>query len=263
MRLTAERDLQAARECVERGYVLCKFRREDLAPDRKDAGKEGVFPLYPEYDWGTIAVWAWAYQTVVDVLDGLGHAHMEQLICTGHSRGGQTAIAAGIFDERIDMVAPCTGGYGACGTLRIRDPDGVRGEMDYIDHLQRNVPHWFADRYFEFAGQQDKLPFDAHTLIALVAPRPLLNTNATEDEYNNTLSIEAGIRLGRLVYSWMQVEDRCRLHWRPGKHGQTAEDWRALLDYADEHFFGKKASSRYNQWVHPEFTPPVPWSPPR
>ncbi|MFC1596989.1 alpha/beta hydrolase family protein [Planctomycetota bacterium] len=237
---TAQRDLQAARESVRRGYVLCKFRREDLAPDRKHNRDEGVFPLYPDYDWGTIAAWAWAYQLVLDVLDDLGYANMNQVVCTGHSRGGQTAVAAGIFDERIDVVIPCTGGYGSCGTLRIRDPEGVRGRIDYIDHVKRTVPHWFSARYLEFAGQQNKLPFDAHTLVALVAPRPLLNTNATDDEYNNTLSIEAGIRTGKLVYDWMQFGDRCRLHWRPGKHGQTEDDWRALLDFADEIFFGRK-----------------------
>jgi hypothetical protein len=262
-KLTVQRDLLAAREAVGRGYLLCKFRREDLAPDHKGSRSEGVFLLYPEYDWGAIAVWAWAYQPVLDVLDELGYANMDQVVCTGHSRGGQTAVAAGIFDERIDMVVPCTGGYGSCGTLRIRDPKGVRGAMDYIDHLKRNVPHWFNERYFEFAGHQSKLPFDAHTLVALVAPRPLLNTNATEDEYNNTLSIEAGIRTGRLVYGWMQLPDRCRLHWRPGKHGQMEDDWRALLDYADEHFFGKKGTSEFNQWVYPEFSPSVPWSVPK
>jgi hypothetical protein len=262
-KLTAERDLQAARESVRRGYVLCKFRREDLAPDRKGNRDEGVFPLYPEYDWGTIAVWAWAYQLVLDVLDDLGYANMNQVVCTGHSRGGQTAIAAGIFDERIDVVIPCTGGYGSCGTLRIRDPDGVRGRIDYIDHLERTVPHWFSARYLEFAGQQNKLPFDAHTLIALVAPRPLLNTNATDDEYNNTLSIEAGIRTGKLVYDWMQLPDRCRLHWRPGRHGQTEDDWRALLDYADEFFFGRRGTSEFDQWVYPDFTPSLPWEMPK
>lgn len=262
-KLTAERDLQAASESVRRGYLLCKFRREDLARDQKDSRDGGIFPLYPEYDWGAIAVWAWAHQVVLDVLDELGYANMDQVICTGHSRGGQTAMAAGIFDERIDIVVPCTGGFGSCGTLRIRDPDGVRGRIDYIDHLKRHVPHWFGERYHEFAGQRNKLPFDAHTLVALIAPRPLLNTNATDDEYNNTLSMEAGIRVGKLVFDWMQAEDRCRLHWRPGKHGQLEDDWRALLDFADELLFGKMGTSKFNKWVYPEFAPSVPWSVPK
>ena len=106
------------------------------------------------------------------------------------------------------------------------------------------------------------MPFDAHTLVALVAPRPLLHTNATDDEYNNTLSIEAGIRTGKLVYEWMQVEDRCRLHWRPGKHGQTEDDWQALLDFTDEVFFGRNGESEFNKWVYPTFTPPLPWKVP-
>lgn len=248
-------DLEAAREAIDRGYLLCKFRREDLAVDRPDNRSNGVFPLYPEYDWGTIAVWAWGHQVVLDALDQLGLANLDQIVCTGHSRGGQTAIAAGIFDERIDIVVPCTGGYGSCGTLRIRDTNGVRGRMDYIEHLKKHVPHWFHPRYLEFAGQQDKLPFDAHTLVALIAPRPFLNTNAIDDEYNNTLSIEAGLRTGRLVYEWMQLENRCRLHWRSGRHAQKKEDWWALFDFSDEFVFGRRHSRKFNVWIYPEFRP--------
>ena len=248
-------DLPAAREAVDRGYLLCKFFREDLAVDQPNNRSEGVFPLYPEYDWGTIAVWAWGHQIVLDALDRLGLANLDQIVATGHSRGGQTATAAGIFDDRIDVVVPCTGGFGSCGTLRVRDPEDVRGKTDHVAHLKKYAPHWFHPRYYEFVGQQSRLPFDAHTLVSLIAPRPFLNTNATEDEYNNTLSMEAGLRTGRLVYKWMKAETWCRLHWRPGRHDQNDEDWGALFDFADEVFFGKKSKREFNQWVYPEFEP--------
>jgi hypothetical protein len=260
---TVERDLAAAKAAVKRGYLLCKFRREDFAPDRKNSRNQGVYPLYPGYDWGSITVWAWTHQLVLDALDRLGHADLDRIVATGHSRGGQTAMAAGIFDERIDVVVPCTGGYGACGTLRIRDPEGVRGTMDYIAHQKKYVPHWFTERYFEFAGNQECLPFDAHTLVSLIAPRPLLNTNATEDEYNNTLSVEAGLRAGRIVYDWLGRDGWARLHWRPGKHAQQEGDWRALLDFTDEVFFGKNGTSRFDQWQFPEFRPPLNWQAPQ
>ena len=146
-------------------------------------------------------------------------------------------------------MIPCTGGYGSCGTLRIRDPEGVRGRIDYIDHLSRTVPHWFGARYLEFAGQQNKLPFDAHTLVALIAPRPFLNTNATDDEYNNTLSIEAGIRTGRLVYDWMQLPDGAVCIGVPASTGRWKTTGGALLDFADECFFGRKGAREFNQWV--------------
>ena len=257
-----EFDRAAAREAVGRGYLLCKFRREDFAVDRPNNRERGIFPLYPEYDWGTIAAWAWTQQVVLDVLDELELADMERIVYTGHSRGGQTAIAAGIYDERVDLVVPCTGGYGSVATLRVRDPEGVRGMIDYIAHLKKNTPHWFHPRYYEFVGQQNRLPFDAHTLVALVAPRPLLNTNATEDEYNNTLAVETGMRTGKLVYDWLGVGDRCRLHWRPGKHGQRHEDWQALFDFADEVFFDRPGTSRFNDWVREDSSPMLDWSPP-
>jgi len=44
-------------EAVNRGYLLCRFHRTDLASDDREEGrKAGVYPLYPEYDWGALAV---------------------------------------------------------------------------------------------------------------------------------------------------------------------------------------------------------------
>ncbi|MBT4136435.1 MAG: hypothetical protein HOE48_00910 [Candidatus Latescibacteria bacterium] len=231
-----------------------------MAEDRKGRPANGVQVLYPEYDWGTIAIWAWGHGVVLDALDRMGYVDMEKIVATGHSRGGQTAIAAGIFDERISVVVPCTGGYGSCGTLRIRDPEGVRGTEDIIEkYLIPAAAHWHTPRFHEFAGHQNQLPFDAHTLIALIAPRPMLNTNATEDPFNNTLSIEAGIHAGRTVYEWFGHKDRCSLHWRPGAHAQKEEDWQALLDFSDKQFFDKKEISTFNQWVYPDFRPELSW----
>ena len=262
---TAQRDLAAARKAVSRGYLLCKFLRTDLAADTKEpqARNKGVYALYPEYSWGAITVWAWGQSVTIDVLERLGYADMDKVVVTGHSRGGQTAMAAGIFDERIDVVVPCTGGFGSCGTLRLRDPDDVRGKIDYIGEVvNRQFPHWFSKRYLEFSGRENRLTFDGHTLAALIAPRPLLNTNAIDDQFNNSLSMEAGIRIGKMIYKWMGVEKWCRIHWRKGRHAQREEDWGALLDFADEYFYGKVETSQYNQWQYPDMTAEIPWKVP-
>jgi len=70
------------------------------------------------------------------------------------------------------------------------------------------------------------------------------------------------IRAGQVVYDWMGQKDRCRLHWRSGKHAQKEEDWRALLDFSDECFFNRKGKSKFNQWVYPDFRPPLAWKAP-
>ena len=215
-------------EALRRGYTIVEFWRTEVAPDKKgNANREkGIFLLYPEYDFRTIAAWAWAYQPVIDVLDTLRVVDMDKIVVTGHSRGGQTAMAAAIFDERIDLVAPCTGGPWSVGSYRQRDPKGYRGTMDYPGLIRRQFPHWYHPRYLDFEGRQNKLPWDAATLVALTAPRPLLHLNAVGDGINNGLAHEAGIRAGRLIYGWMGAEKWCRLHWRAhtNRYGQKGHD---------------------------------------
>ena len=83
-------------EGVRREYAVVEFEREEVAPDEMSnvGRKEGIFPLYPEFDFYTIAAWGWAYQPIIDALDRLGMVDMEKIIVTGHSRGGQAAMAA-------------------------------------------------------------------------------------------------------------------------------------------------------------------------
>lgn len=259
---TADRDWEAAEMAVRRGYLLCKFQRWDFVMDTPAPSETqlGVQALYPEHTWGAVRTWAWGQSVVLDVLENIGYTDMDKTIATGHSRGGQTAMAAGIYDERFQIVAPSTGSFGTCGTLRVRDPLGVRGKVDVIEAVTaKSFPHWYTDRYLEFVGKQNQMPFDGHTKLALIAPRPFLNTNATEDQYNNPLAMETGLRAGKLVYDWMEAGDVCRIHWRQGKHAQQEEDWKALFDFSDEIFFGKTGASRFNQWRYPDHRPQVSW----
>ena len=243
-------------EGVQRGYMVVVFHRIEVAPDEKENAdrREGIFTLYPEYDFYTIAAWAWAYQPVIDVLDELGVIDMDKIIVTGHSRGGQAAMAAGIFDERIAITAPSTGGPWSVGSFRQRDPEGYRGKWDYAEQIKFGQPHWYHPRFTEFFEKQNKLPFDAPTLISLVAPRPLLNLNAIGDGINNSLAHEVGIRAGIKFYSWFGAENWCRLHWRDYTnqynqqgHDQGPEEYNAIFDFADEYFFKKvRGPSTFN-----------------
>jgi len=244
-------------EAVRRGYMGVVFEREEVAPDDSTNANRlnGIFPLYPEYDFYTIAAWAWAYQPVIDVLDNLGVVDMDKIIVTGLSRGGQTAMAAGIFDKRISIVAPCAGSVFSVGSFRQRDPQKPSGTKDFPETVVKNkFPHWYHPRFTEFIGKQNKLPWDAATMVALIAPRPLLHLNAVDDPINNPLAQEVGIRVGRLIYKWMGAEDWCRIHWRDTTnqygqkgHDQGPEEYNVIFDFSDEYFFNKaKGSSTYN-----------------
>ena len=243
-------------EGVRRGYLFVEFNREEVAPDEPSNADraEGIFRLYPEYDWHTIAAWAWAYQLVIDVVDKLGLVDSDKIIVTGHSRGGQAAMAAAIFDDRIDVVAPSTGGPFSLGSHRQRDPEGFRGTTDYPARFLRKQPHWYHPRYYAFAGKlQNNLPWDVATLVALVAPRSICHVNSVDDNINNWLAHEVGIRVGQLIYRWWDREDHVRMHWRgvTNAYGQTGhdqgwEEYEAIYDCGDEYFFGKSGATKWN-----------------
>jgi len=258
-RVTAKTDNAAAMEAVSRGYLLCKFDRNEVADDKPNNRNTGVFPLYPEYDWGTIAAWAWANGVVVDALAKLELVDMKRIVATGHSRGGKAALCAGIYDERIAVTAPNSSGTGGTGSLRYFEDGQKRQRL--ILHKAK-FPHWWVSRFFDFGGKEDRLPFDAHTAKALIAPRALIHTLARQDYWANPYGTELTYRSADKVFEWLGAKEQQGIHWRDGKHAQRKEDWLALLDFADWKFFGRKPERSFSSLTYPDAELPINWEVP-
>jgi len=255
----ADRDLAAAKEAVSRGYLLCKFNRHEIAAYQANNKNTGILPLYPEYDWGTIAAWAWTHGLVADVLDKLELIDMKKIVATGHSRGGKTALCAGIYDERIAITAPNSSGAGGTASLRYFEK-GQREQR--LDHHQKVFPYWWHARFFEFSNKEDLLPFDAHTAKALIAPRALFNAHARQDYWANPYGTELTYRAADKIYKWLGAEKQQGIHWREGGHAQNEEDWQALLDFADWKFFNKKSERSFSTLAYPHAKLPINWNVP-
>ena len=75
-------------EVVRRGYILAEFDRTAVAPDKNDR-TTGVFPLYPQYDWGDEAAWAWGFSRVIDYAMTREDVDRARITVTGHLRGGK------------------------------------------------------------------------------------------------------------------------------------------------------------------------------
>ena len=253
-------DFDPGVEAVRRGYLLCRFQRTDLASDRQQDGRTGgVYPLYPEYDFAALAVWGWGHGVVLNALDQRGLVDMNSVVATGHSRGGKAALCAGLIDERIAITAPNSSGTGGTGSLRYFEAGQKPQTIGH--HLGRNE-HWFGPRHFQFAGKEERLPYDAHFAKAAIAPRALLNCHARQDYWANPYGTELTHRAAKLVFDWLGVGECIGLHWREGGHAQNQEDWAALLDFADRTFFGKHTDRRFDEWTYPEADLPFSWQPP-
>jgi hypothetical protein len=250
-------------EAIKRGYIMCQYVRTDLGSDigRKlqENRDNGVFLLYPEYSWGTIAAWAWGYKLIIDYFETVDFVDMEKIVVTGHSRGGKTAFCGGIYDERIALTVPNSSGLGGTASHRYFE---LGMDDQTIGHASIRNPHWWTPEYFKLAGFETRAPFDAHFGKAVIAPRGFMNTHALQDYWANPFGTYLTHEAAKKVYGWLDVENNIALHWRTGGHAQGGTDWLALLDFADQFFFDREVESRFNIIAYPTVKLPINWDVP-
>jgi hypothetical protein len=243
---------------LSRGFALATAYYFDIEPDRVDARKEGVRGTFaidgtvlapgtaPEVpgEWGAIAAWGWGLSRALDYLGTDADIDAAHVAVLGHSRLGKAATWAGARDERFGIVISAQSGEGGVAITR-----RLFGET--IARINDRFPHWFCDRYKTYNGREDVLPVDAHELVALVAPRPVYVSSATEDlwsdprgEFLAALNAEPVYRLfgaGGLGVTEMPPPDTSvgqtiGYHNRTGKHSVTSADWEHYLAFASRHF---------------------------
>jgi len=241
---------------VKHGYILAEFDRTAVAPDKNDA-PGGVRPLYPEADWGTLAAWAWGFHRVVDYLTGRPDVDAKKIVVTGHSRGGKAALLAGALDERVALTVPNGSGCGGAGCYRVQPP-----KTEDIAAITKSFPYWFSARFPEFVGHVDLLPFDQHEVKALVAPRALLTTDGLGDIWANGPGTQATYQAAKEVFKFLGAEDKIGIHYREGKHDQLAEDFDALLAFADHLFFNKPSDVPLDKLPFPDEPKAYSWTAP-
>jgi hypothetical protein len=245
-----------AAEAARRGYIIAEFDRTMIAPDNNDRSV-GVYPAYPDYDWRALSAWAWGYGRVIDYLltrDDVDAAH---IAVTGHSRGGKATLVAGATDERIALTNPNNSGCGGNGCYRFQAPNS-----EDIARITKSFPFWFSPRFPEFIGKVDRLPFDQHSVKALVAPRAFLSTEALGDLWANPEGTQKTHLAAKEVWDFLGAPDRIGIYYREGKHEHNLGDWTVLLDFADKVFFQKDVKTRFDKLAYPVDEKAFTWKAP-
>ena len=121
-----------------------------------------------------------------------------RVVLAGHSRNGKAALIAAGFDDRFaGVVSSSSGVLGAIPARLCCDRHGGEG----VELLTRHYPEWYHPRLRFFSGREHRLPTDAHELLALVAPRPLLLSVAVNDPVESTAAARATAAVVEDVYA--------------------------------------------------------------
>ena len=239
---------ETVHQALGRGNIVAVFDRTEAAADNSACYREtGLYRLYPESSFGVLSAWAWAYHRCVDALQQMPNVRTDAIAISGHSRGGKTVLLAGAIDERIALVNPNNSGIGGA-SLNHWKADG----SETIDSFFRsgNI-FWFGGSFARHRHRDNELPYDQHFLLAMVAPRPLLLTEAYEDRATNPPGTYAACQATQLVYNLLGRSANVGWSFREGGHAHSVADFIALLDYMDVHLHNRTELRDFQRALFP------------
>lgn len=227
-------------EIIDTGFGVFYFCYENVTEDNKDfeSGLSGLLDRKENGGFGKIRLWAFMASKCMDYLEGRKEVDINNVAVIGHSRLGKTAILASALDERF--ILTCSNDSGCCGAAISR---GKIKENESIEDIVRVFPFWFCDSFKEYKGNEDKLPFDQHMLLSLIAPRYLMVGGALEDVWADNegqlLSCQLCSPIWRLYGKNGLINEGYELgdysegevcfHLRAGTHFHSRDDWKIYM----------------------------------
>ena len=246
-----------AEDIVSRGYAVVAYCNQEIALDwhLADVATNGVFKVFGNAklkerkptEWGILSAWAWGMSRIVDWIETEPLLDPKRIASVGLSRNGKTSLVAGATDERFAMVVSCCSGCGGAKLNHMRC-----WESETFKNLA-HVVKWFAPNFLKYVGKDEspEMKFDQHQFLALVAPRLLYVSSATEDAWAGPRGEFAAAALASpawelygkagLVHHGFPKADyplhagNIGYHLRTGLHDITRIDWHLYMDFADGH----------------------------
>src|SRR6266540_3113041 len=230
----------------------------DIDPDFQGGLPYGVRSLYlkpgqtePAPDeWGAIAAWAWGLSRAMDYLETEKSVDAKRVAILGVSRLRKTVLWAAAHDSRFALViASCSGEGGAALSRR------WYGET--VKHLTAPslYPYQFAANYQKFGDHVDQLPVDAHMLLALIAPRPVLLQTGDTDKWSDPkgeffaavgagsvyrLLGKQGLEVDQMPIAGQAIMHTIGYYMHSGGHGTISSDWDQFLKFMQMHLHPEK-----------------------
>jgi len=236
---------------IDAGFGFATVYYGDIEPDFKDGIRYGIRSVYlkpgqtsvANNEWGAISAWAWGLSRAMDYFETDKDIDSKRVALQGASRLGKTVLWAGAHDTRFAMVIASVSGESGAALSRRNFGETVAHMTDPTRYLYQ-----FAPNYHSYANRVNDLPVDAHMLVALIAPRPLLLQTGSTDlwsdpkgEYLAAVAAEPVYRLfgktGPTASTPPNPKDESLLlndlgyYMHGGPHGVQPNDWTLFVKY--------------------------------
>ena len=236
---------------IDAGIGFATVYYGDIEPDFKAGIKHGIRSQYlkpgqnsiADNEWGAISAWAWGLSRAMDYFETDKQIDSKRIALQGASRLGKTVLWTGVHDSRFKMVIASISGEGGAAISR-------RDYGENIKHITDTSRYYyqFAPAYHSYSTKINELPFDAHMLVALMAPRSLLLQTGDSDywsdphgEFLSAVAAEPVYKLygkhGPGTTVWPAAGDTSLLmnplgyYMHKGGHTVLPEDWTLFIQY--------------------------------
>lgn len=248
---------------LEAGIGVATVYYADLDPDFPDGATLGIRGVYMDEgqhepapdEWGAIAAWSWGLRRVMDYFETDLDIDEERVALFGTSRVGKTVLWTAARDPRFALVIASASGEGGAALSR-------RNYGETVAHITApsRYRYQFAGNYASYADRVDDLPVDAHLLLALIAPRPVLLQTGTEDRWSDPRGEFLAALAAEPVFEMLGAEGLDTATMPPpgepilntigyviheGGHGPAPSDWPVFLDFVKKHLLGDEVSPRH------------------
>lgn len=231
----AQTDRYAIASLLKAGFAFVTYHESDVAPDHPDFNPGGCL----------LSQWAWGMMRCIDYLVTYPCVNIHQIGVAGFSRRGKAALWAAAQDPRIALTVAHQSGTGGAAPSVKTNP-----ACETVAQINERFPHWFSPRFHDYNSSPEKLPVSQDQLMALIAPRPLLITNARDDIWSDPdgtwdtvqrampyFYASADMK-GALKHTSLDLANPGRLAYfiRDGEHSHTHADWDVFIKFACFHF---------------------------